>query len=124
MSLGSRIRFVRSQTGYNQTEFGREIGAAQTSVSAWEKDISVPVDSAIISICRVFNISEEWLRTGEGPMEVQRPKDEVIMKFFNSVLEDQPDSIRRRFVAALSALTPEDWEAAAVLMQKLVKRLE
>lgn len=124
MSLGSRIRFIRSQSGYNQTEFGNKIGAAQNTVSAWEKDKVVPADTAMVSICRTFNISEEWLRTGEGPMEVQRPKDEVIMKFFNSVLEDQPDSIRRRFVAALSSFTPEDWEAAAALMQKLVKGME
>lgn len=124
MSLGSRIRLVRSQSGLNQTEFGRRIGAAQTSVSAWEKDTSAPVDSAILSICRTFGVREEWLRTGAEPMIVQRPKDDILMDFFNSVLDDQPDSIRRRFVAALSALTPEDLEAAAALMQKLVKGME
>jgi transcriptional regulator with XRE-family HTH domain len=124
MSLGSRIRFIRSQSGYNQTEFGDKIGAAQNTVSAWEKDKVVPADTAMVSICRTFNISEEWLRTGEGPMEVQRPKDEVIMKFFNSVLEDQPESIRKRFISSLAAFTPEDWEAAAALMQKLVKGME
>lgn len=124
MSLGSRIRFIRSQSGYNQTEFGDKIGAAQNTVSAWEKDKVVPADTAMVSICRTFNISEEWLRTGEGPMEVQRPKDEVIMKFFNSVLEDQPESIRKRFISSLAAFTPEDWENAAALMQKLVKGME
>lgn len=124
MSLGSRIRFIRSQSGYNQTEFGDKIGAAQNTVSAWEKDKVVPADTAMVSICRTFNISEKWLRTGEGPMEVQRPKDEVIMNFFNSVLEDQPDSIRKRFVSSLAAFTPEDWENAAALMQKLVKGME
>lgn len=124
MSLGSRIRFIRSQSGYNQTEFGDKIGAAQNTVSAWEKDKVVPADTAMVSICRTFNISEKWLRTGEGPMEVQRPKDEVIMNFFNSVLEDQPESMRKRFVSSLAAFTPEDWEAAAALMQKLVKGME
>ena len=124
MSLGSRIRFIRSQSGYNQTEFGDKIGAAQNTVSAWEKDKVVPADTAMVSICRTFNISEKWLRTGEGPMEVQRPKDEVIMNFFNSVLEDQPDPIRKRFVSSLAAFTPEDWENAAALMQKLVKGME
>lgn len=124
MSLGSRIRFIRSQSGYNQTEFGDKIGAAQNTVSAWEKDKVVPADTAMVSICRTFNISEKWLRTGEGPMEVQRPKDEVIMNFFNSVLEDQPDSIRKRFVSSLASFTPEDWENAASLMQKLVKGME
>lgn len=124
MSLGSRIRFIRSQSGYNQTEFGDKIGAAQNTVSAWEKDKVVPADTAMVSICRTFNISEKWLRTGEGPMEVQRPKDEVIMNFFNSVLEDQPDSIRKRFVSSLASFTPKDWENAAALMQKLVKGME
>ncbi len=124
MSLGSRIRFIRSQSGYNQTEFGDKIGAAQNTVSAWEKDKIVPSDAAMVSISLTFNISEEWLRTGEGPMEVPRPKDEVIMKFFNSVLEDQPESMRKRFVSSLAAFTPEDWENAAALMQKLVKGME
>lgn len=124
MSLGSRIRFIRSQSGYNQTEFGDKIGAAQNTVSAWEKDKVVPADTAMVSICRTFNISEEWLRTGEGPIEVQRPKDEVIMKFFNSVLEDQSESMRKRFISSLAAFTPEDWENAAALMQKLVKGME
>lgn len=124
MSLGSRIRFIRSQSGYNQTEFGDKIGAAQNTVSAWEKDKVVPADTAMVSICRTFNISEKWLRTGEGPMEVQRPKDEVIMNFFNSVLEDQPESMRKRFISSLAAFTPEDWENAAALMQKLVKGME
>lgn len=124
MSLGSRIRLVRSQSGLNQTEFGHRIGAAQNTVSAWEKDKVIPADSAIVSICRTFNVRKDWLLTGEEPMAVQQPKDDVLMDFFNSVLDNQPESIRRRFVSALSSFTPEDWEAAAALMQKLVKGME
>ncbi len=124
MSLGSRIRFVRSQAGLNQTEFGRRIGAAQNTVSAWEKDKVIPADSAIVSICRTFNVRQNWLLTGEEPMEVHQPKDDVLVDFFNSVLDNQSESVRKRFISSLAAFTPEDWENAAALMQKLVKGME
>ena len=32
----------------------------------------MPSEAVIRSICREFNISERWLRTGEGEMEIQR----------------------------------------------------
>ena len=57
-------------------------------------------------------------------MEIPRPKDEALLKFFTSVLKDQPESIRKRFISSLAAFTPEDWENAAALMQKLVKGME
>ena len=122
--MNKRIRFLREHFNLTQSDFGTKVGVKQTTVSAWESSRIVPNDSAILSICRTFGVREEWLRTGAEPMMVQRPKDDILTDFFNSVLDDQPDSIRRRFVAALSALTPEDWEAAAALMQKLVKEME
>ena len=124
MPLCDRICTLRKSLNLSQTEFGSKIGVKQGSISAWESGGKSPSGSAIVSICQTFGVREEWLRTGAEPMMVQRPKDDVLTDFFNSVLDDQPDSIRRRFVAALSALTPEDWEAAAALMQKLVKGME
>ena len=122
--MNKRIRFLREHFNLTQSDFGAKVGVKQTTVSAWESGRIVPNDSAVLSICRTFGVREEWLRTGAEPMMVQRPKDDILTDFFNSVLDDQPDSIRRRFVAALSALTPEDWENAASLMQKLVKGME
>lgn len=122
--MNKRIKLLREKAGLTQADFGARVGAQQTTVSAWEVGRITPNSATIRSICQTFDIREEWLRTGAEPMMVQRPKDDILTDFFNSVLDDQPDSIRRRFVAALSALTPEDWEAAAALMQKLVKGME
>ena len=122
--MKERIRFLREHLGLSQSSFGSSVGVKQNTVSSWEAGRITPNDSAILNICQTFGVREKWLRTGEEPMMIQRPKDEVIMNFFNSVLEDQPDSIRKRFVSSLAAFTPEDWEAAAALMQKLVKEME
>lgn len=124
MPLSDRICTLRQHLKLSQAEFGAKVGVKQGSISAWESGGKSPSGAAIVSICQTFGVREEWLRTGEEPMMIQRPKDEVIMNFFNSVLEDQPDSIRKRFVSSLAAFTPEDWEAAAALMQKLVKGME
>ena len=124
MPLSDRICTLRRQLNLSQAEFGAKVGVKQGSISAWESGVKSPSGAAIVSICQTFGIRDEWLRTGEGPMEVQCPKDDVLMNFFNSVLEDQPEVMRRRFVSSLAAFTPEDWETAAVLMQKLVKGME
>lgn len=124
MPLNDRICTLRQHLKLSQTEFGAKVGVKQGSISAWESGGKSPSGAAIVSICQTFGVREEWLRTGEEPMMIQRPKDEVIMNFFNSVLEDQPDSIRKRFVSSLASFTPEDWENAASLMQKLVKGME
>lgn len=122
--MKDRIRTLRELLGLSQSSFGLKVGVKQNTVSSWEAGKITPNDSAILNICQTFGVRGEWLRTGEGPMEVQRPKDDVLMDFFNSVLEDQPEAMRRRFVSSLAAFTPEDWEAAAALMQKLVKGME
>lgn len=122
--MKDRIRSLRELLGLSQSSFGAKVGVKQNTVSSWEAGKITPNDSAVLNICQTFGIREEWLRTGDGPMEIPRPKDEALLKFFTSVLKDQPESIRKRFISSLAAFTPEDWENAAALMQKLVKGME
>lgn len=122
--MKDRIRSLRELLGLSQSSFGAKVGVKQNTVSSWEAGKITPNDSAVLNICQTFGIREEWLRTGEGPMEIPRSKDEALLKFFTSVLKDQPESIRKRFISSLAAFTPEDWENAAALMQKLVKGME
>lgn len=124
MSIGKRLRYLREIKGLTQAELGSKAHVLQSGVSSWESDRTTPNALAIESICEAFGIREEWLRTGEEPMEAPHPKDEVLLSFFTSVLKDQPESIRKRFISSLAAFTPEDWENAAALMQKLVKGME
>ena len=42
-------------------------------------------DQMIISICREFNVNEEWLRTGEGEMFLQLDEDAELDKLFAAI---------------------------------------
>lgn len=66
--MNERIKELRKFLGLNQTEFGDRIGIKQTTVAGYESGSRTPIDSVVLSMCREFNVNEEWLRTGDGEM--------------------------------------------------------
>ena len=76
--MKERIRQLRKELGLNQTDFGERIGVKQGSVAGYESGARTPIDAVITSICREFDVNEDWIRTGEGEMFKERsPSDEV-----------------------------------------------
>lgn len=74
MSINERIRFLRKEHLHkNQTDFSKAIGMKQTGLSFIEQDGATVKDQVIKNICLTFNISEDWLRYGKGPMEIKAP---------------------------------------------------
>ena len=65
-SVKDRIRLLRNKLGLNQTDFGKRIGIKQGSVAGYESGVRTPLYAVITSICREFDVNEEWLRTGAG----------------------------------------------------------
>lgn len=72
MNINQRIRHLRkSVLGLNQRQFASDLGMAQTGVSGMEQDGATVTDRVIKSICLTYNVNEEWLRDGTGPMQSQ-----------------------------------------------------
>ncbi len=61
-----RLREARKFLGLNQTEFAEKIGITQAAYSAIESGGTPLSGKRIKTICAIFDISEKWLRTGEG----------------------------------------------------------
>lgn len=68
MTLGERVRKIRRQMDLTQQDFGKRIGIKSNSVSLIESGGRNASDQVILAICREFDISEDWLRTGTGEM--------------------------------------------------------
>ena len=77
MTIGERIRKVRRSNDLTQQEFADRIGSKRNTVATYEMGRSVPSAAVLSLIEREFNVSEEWLRTGEGEMFIQRAKELV-----------------------------------------------
>lgn len=74
MNINERIKYFRKDILHmNQTDFAESIGMKQRGASGMEQDGATVTDRAIKSICLVYNLNEDWLRTGAGPMYIEEP---------------------------------------------------
>ena len=120
--MNTRIKYVRKEIAkMTLVQFGEKIGVSAASVSAIELGKNGPSDQTIRSICREFGIREEWLRTGEGDIQIARARDEVIADFLGDVIADEPENFRKRLVAAMAAWTEKDWENLAHLAETITE---
>lgn len=107
--MNSRIKEVRKAKGLSQAAFGAPFGANRDMINNVENGRAAVSDIMVASICRTYDVSERWLRTGEGEMFVQISRDQEIMDFVADTMQDDEDNFRRRFLLALSRLPEERW---------------
>lgn len=109
MTEGQRVREVRKSLGLTMEKFGSSLGVGKTAISKIEGNERNLTDQMLLSICMVYNVNEEWLRSGTGEMFVPMTRDEQIEEFFGDVLRDEEDDFRRRLISVLAKLTPDEW---------------
>ena len=119
MTLGERIRKLRRSLDLTQQEFAGRIGTTQNALTGYETSRRNPSGSVVNNICKTFNVNEAWLRSGEGEMFVQQSKGDEIAAFVEGVLTDETADFKRRFIAALSKLSPEGWNALEQLVEDI-----
>lgn len=122
--MQSRIKAVRKAVGLTQSEFGERLGVKGNTVTGYETGLRAPSDAILLSICREFNVNEDWLHTGEGPMFLERSRDDELAAFFGDILSGQPDDFRRRLIAALSRLSVDEWAMVEHVATKLAEDMK
>lgn len=65
MSLGERIALARKKTGLSQEQLGDKLGVSRQAVSKWESDQTNPDVAYVAQMCRVLEVSSDWLLLGE-----------------------------------------------------------
>ena len=75
--MNNRIKKVRKMLDLTQQAFAEKIGLKQNSIALIESGKRNTSDQVILSICREFNVNEEWLRNGTGEMFRAEPTDEL-----------------------------------------------
>ena len=109
MSTGERIRILRKKLELTQQMFADRIGMKRNSIAQIEMGRNTS-EQTIVSICREFNVSEDWLRDGIGDMFLPTDRNADIAKLTKQLLNEESDSFKNRFVSMLANLTIEEWE--------------
>jgi transcriptional regulator with XRE-family HTH domain len=116
--MNERIKKIRKEVGLTQQEFAEAIKVKRNTVATYEMGRSIPSDAAISLICREFDVNEEWLRTGEGEMFIEKTKDEQIAEMLADIQLSGEDSFKHRLASALAAFTEDDWNDLERLLNK------
>lgn len=121
--MNERIKEIRKTLGLSGEKFGNKLGITKAAVSSIESGKNKITDQMFRSICREFNVNEEWLRTGEGEMFVELSKDEEIAAFIGDI-SGVDDNFKKRFIALLAKLPEEGWEMLEDFCLELAKEKE
>ncbi len=67
MTISERIFESLKQLSMSQKEFAEETGIQQSTISEWKKNKTNPSSDKILTICKVLDVSPEWLLSGVDP---------------------------------------------------------
>lgn len=119
--MQDRIKQVRQSEGLTQAEFAEKIGLSRNFVAMIEIGQRDPSDRTVRDICRVFNVNEIWLRTGEGEMHTPKTRSEELAEIFADV--QISDDARARLVKAFAALPDEAYPQLYKWFQEMAAKL-
>lgn len=77
MTLNDRFKFARETLKLSQRDVAEQIGVGATAISRIESGGNNPAERTIKLFCSKLGISEDWLRTGSGPMMAATLDDEL-----------------------------------------------
>ena len=110
-TINDRIAWCIKDAGIKKAEFARLLNLSQAFISELCSGKNNPSDRTIADICREFNISELWLRTGEGEPHIQRDEDEEFLEVMEQI-HMSDDELIKRIIKAYWFM--EDNEKAAI----------
>ena len=120
--MNERVKELRKDLGLSGEKFGDRLGVSKTAVSLIESGKNNLTEQMIKSICREFNVNEEWFRYGTGEMYLKLDREEEIAKLTKDLLSEEEDSFKNRLVSALANLSSEQWEILSSIADQLAKK--
>lgn len=125
--MKDRIKALRKALDMTQQEFADKIGLKRNSVASYEIGKNYPMDTVILSICREFNVNEEWLRTGEGEMFIQLPEEDEVAAYVSDLLEDDGKNplylIIKEIMHTYNEVSPKSQEILRDFSKRLLDNL-
>lgn len=123
VNISDRISQVVKESGLTKTAFAKRINISQPYLSQLCGGGYTPSDRTIADISREFHVRREWLETGEGPMKLPEPDEDL--DYINDLLAGDSDEVVRfvrRFLRTYRELTPDRQQVMQDFIAKLINQ--
>lgn len=94
-----RLSKLIESLGIKKVEFASKIKVDQSYISQLVSGKRTPSDRTLADICREFNVSDTWLRTGEGEMFIQLNEDQELLEVLADLQVDEENPVRDLLIA-------------------------
>lgn len=59
--ISDKIRELREQAGYSQSQLAKKLDVTRSSVNAWEMGLSTPTTQYIVALAKLFHVSADYI---------------------------------------------------------------
>ena len=111
--MNERIKELRKHLGLTLEEFGKRLGVTRSAIGHLERGERTLTDQMFLSICREFNVNENWLRTGEGEMFTLQEDEEAA--YVSELLDDTDNPLYDLIKAIMKTYTQAGEKEKAII---------
>lgn len=116
--MDKRIKELRKALNLTQNELGSRIGMTPNTITNYETGRRVPSNQVIFSICREFNVNEDWLRTGNGEMFNPMSEDEELDLYVGRI-SGGADEFKKNLIKTLCKLSEDEWDVLKKIISEM-----
>lgn len=59
--IGNKIKELRKELGLTQKQLAKLVNKSETGLASWEQGLSEPCVNDIRSLCKIFNVTADYL---------------------------------------------------------------
>lgn len=94
-AINKRIKQIMESENLSQAKFGEILGVSRSVIANIIYERTEPNNLFLNHLCSTFNISEEWLRTGEGDMHTLTDNDALLAKALAQIADSNDEKIHQ-----------------------------
>lgn len=115
----NRIIKIREDNHLSQEKFAEKLGLSRNFINQVENGKKNISDRTVSDICRLFNINENWLRTGTGDQYIESDNK---LSTYVSQITDSDDDFIKDFIMVYMELDEDSKMALRKIADAMVQR--
>ena len=114
--MNSRLRIIRKELDMTQEKFAQSLGISRANLTNIELGKIQLTNRLIKTVCSVYKVDEEWIRTGNGEMFTQHDYN---LKLLLDKAFAENDDFKKKLIKNILSLEKEE----LMLIKQLINKL-
>lgn len=121
--MNTRIKKVRDDHFLTQEEFASHLKISKSSVSLLESGRNKPSKQTVAMICNEFNVSLEWLETGEGYPYIKKESEHNLAEEIRDLTKGE-HPLMEAVLTSLAQMPPQWWDEWSKKLHEEAERVK